>query len=212
MNQEIHIDGLFCTPIYRSVMPDSLYGLFTPSELKFFEVSKEKVNKNAGNVNTLDTYILNNAKLKSLKHKVMSHVESYFEKIYAPKTNVIPYITQSWINYTDENEFHHKHSHANSLVSGVLYLNADIDLDSITFYTTRPSQTIKIDPREDSYNVFNSSLWNYPVKTGDIVLFPSNTDHSVDTKKGKNTRMSLAFNVFVKGALGSTLGLTELKL
>tara|TARA_R100001369_G_C3266087_1_gene159086 strand:- start:102 stop:740 length:639 start_codon:yes stop_codon:yes gene_type:complete len=212
MEQATSIDGLFCTPIYRSVIPDSLYGLFTQSEQKFFEDSKEKVNKNAGNVNTRDTYILDNTKLKSLKHKVMSHVESYFEKVYAPSTNVIPYITQSWINYTNENEFHHKHSHANSLVSGVLYLNADIDLDSITFYTTRPSQTIKIDPREDSYNVFNSSQWNYPVKTGDIVLFPSSIDHSVDTKEGKNTRMSLAFNVFVKGTIGSTKGLAELKL
>tara|TARA_R110002049_G_scaffold42440_1_gene126445 strand:- start:389 stop:1009 length:621 start_codon:yes stop_codon:yes gene_type:complete len=206
------MDGLFCTPIYRSVIPDSLYGFFTSSEKQFFKDLKRKVKKNVGNVNTIDTYVLENKKLLFLKQKVMEHVNVYFDQVYAPKTDVIPYITQSWINYTDENQFHHKHSHPNSLVSGVLYLDADIDLDSIIFYRPKQYQTITIDTKDDCYNVFNSSLWTYSVKTRDIILFPSSLEHSVETKKGKNTRMSLAFNVFVKGNIGSTQGLSELKL
>ena len=153
-----------------------------------------------------------NKKLMPLKQRIMEHINVYFDQVYASKTDVIPYITQSWINYTDENQFHHKHSHPNSLVSGVLYLNADIDLDSIIFYRPKQYQTITIDTKDDCYNVFNSSLWTYSVKTRDIILFPSSLEHSVETKKGKNTRMSLAFNVFVKGNIGSTQGLSELKL
>ena len=206
------IDALFSTPIYRSVIPNSLDGFFTLSEKQFFKSLKRKVKKNIGNLNTLDTYVLENKKLLSLKQKVMEHVNVYFDEVYAPKTNVIPYITQSWINYTDENQFHHKHSHPNSLVSGVLYLDADIDLDSIIFYRPNEYETITIYTKDDCYNVFNSSLWTYAVKTGDIVLFPSSVEHSVNTKKGKRTRMSLAFNVFVKGTIGSTQSLDELKL
>jgi hypothetical protein len=34
----------------------------------------------------------------------------------------------------------------------------------------------------------------------------------VETKKGDNTRVSLAFNVFIKGILGNNKALNELKL
>jgi hypothetical protein len=37
--------------------------------------------------------------------------------------SVTPYITQSWLNYTETNQYHHKHEHPNSLVSGVFYVN-----------------------------------------------------------------------------------------
>jgi len=208
MDHKTNIDGLFCTPIYRS----SIGRAYTNSELKVFKDCQKETRKNVGNSNTLNTYTLNNKKLMPLKQRIMEHINVYFDQVYASKTDVIPYITQSWINYTDENQFHHKHSHPNSLVSGVLYLDADIDLDSIVFYRPNQYQTITIYTKDDCYNVFNSSLWTYAVKTGDIVLFPSSVEHSVKTKKGKRTRMSLAFNVFVKGTMGSTQGLSELKL
>ena len=44
-------------------------------------------------------------------------------------------------------------------------------------------------------------------------MFPSSTTHQVQTKKGNNTRISLAFNTFYKGDLGgSRNGLSELIL
>jgi ectoine hydroxylase-related dioxygenase (phytanoyl-CoA dioxygenase family) len=62
------------------------------------------------------------------------------------------------------------------------------------------------------YNSFNSNSWWFSVETGDIVLFPSSLTHMVETKKGDNTRVSLSFNVFIKGTLGSNKNLTELTL
>ena len=55
-----------------------------------------------------------------------------------------------------------------------------------------------------SSNFFNAS--------GDIFLFPSSLAHMVETKQGKNTRISLSFNVFIKGTVGSDRDLTELIL
>ena len=43
-------------------------------------------------------------------------------------------------------------------------------------------------------------------------MFPSSTIHQVETKQGNNTRISLAFNTFYKGTLGSNGTLTELIL
>ena len=43
-------------------------------------------------------------------------------------------------------------------------------------------------------------------------MFPSSTTHQVETKQGNNTRISLAFNTFYKGTIGSNFELTELIL
>ena len=45
-----------------------------------------------------------------------------------------------------------------------------------------------------------------------LFLFPSFLHHGVDKKKGTNTRISLSFNVFMKGKIGVKEQLTELVL
>jgi hypothetical protein len=71
-------------------------------------------------------------------------------------------------------------------------------------------QTIK--PETKDWNLYNSETWWFTVKTGDIILFPSSLTHMVETKEGDNTRISLAFNVFIKGTIGNNKNLTELIL
>jgi|TARA_R110002012_G_C11461249_1_gene592849 uncharacterized protein (TIGR02466 family) len=213
MTKQATLQGLFGEPIYES----NIERPYTKEELTFFEDSKKHVLKNEGKEgnswtgkNEKGMYILELEKLSNLKKDIMEHVNAYFEQVYSPANDCSIYITQSWINYTEEKQLHHIHSHANSLVSGVVYLDADIDFDSITFYKREIDQTIRILPKE--WNQFNSFEWNFPMKTGNIVLFPSNLKHGVKQKEGKNIRASLAFNTFVKGVLGKTEDATELRL
>ena len=65
---------------------------------------------------------------------------------------------------------------------------------------------------ENKYNPYNSGSWFFPVETGKIIMFPSSTTHQVDNKKGYNTRISLAFNTFLKGKIGPNNDLAELIL
>ena len=92
-----------------------------------------------------------------------------------------------------------------------MYFDSDIEKDKILFTT---SQIKQIKPTIDNtkYNLWNSETWFFPVKTGKLIMFPSSTIHSVEIKKGKNTRISLAFNTFYKGTIGSNPELTELIL
>ena len=96
-------------------------------------------------------------------------------------------------------------------MSGVLYFDSDIKNDKILF--TRPD-TPQIKPVIDNtkFNLWNSDTWFFPVKTGRLIMFPSSTIHQVETKKGNNTRISLAFNTFYKGTIGANSELTELIL
>ena len=200
------IENLFPIPIYMS----NIDRTFTKQELQFVDNQKNKCNKNTGNINTKDNYILNRKEFKNIKKFLDQCCKDYLEKIISPKNNIELYITQSWLNYTEENQYHHKHEHSNSVVSGVLYFDCDKENDKIKFTNSKGYQQIK--PEVKDFNIWNSETWWFALETGQLVMFPSSTIHQVDTKQGNNTRISLAFNTFYKGTIGSNSNLTELIL
>jgi len=206
--REAVIQNLFPTPVYMT----NIDRPFTKQELKFVENQKNHTTKNDGNIRSLDNYILNRKELKNIKKIIDTSCEDYLQKIICPKENLKLYITQSWLNYTEVNQYHHRHEHPNSVISGVLYFDSDKDNDMIKFFSQRGYQQIFTDVEENKFNIWNSTSWWFPVETGELVMFPSSTNHQVDTKKGNNTRISLAFNTFYKGTIGSNSNLTELIL
>ncbi len=202
---EANINGIFPTPIYISKLNREL----TNKEFLFIDKTKLNVYKNEGNTTSTNNSILNDKEFKNLKEELDLRVQDYFDKVISSSNNIIPYITQSWLNYTETNQYHHKHAHPNSLVSGVFYINCNEEHDKIKFFSDRYSN---IKPEVKNWNLYNSETWWFPVKTGDIILFPSSLTHMVETKQGTNTRISLAFNVFIKGTVGNNKNLTELIL
>jgi len=202
------IHNLFPTPIYTTKINRG----FTKQELNFVKEQEKHSSKNQGNINTKDNYILNKKEFKNIKKFLNDCCKDYIKTIICPKNNVELYITQSWLNYTKENEYHHKHIHGNSIVSGVLYFNAKKDNDNITFFNKENYEQISPEIDNNKFNVWNSQSWWLPVETGKLMMFPSSTKHQVDNKKGYNIRVSLAFNTFYKGTIGSNSKLTELIL
>jgi uncharacterized protein (TIGR02466 family) len=200
---ESEVRGIFPTPIYMSKLNREL----TKKEITFIDKSKLDSHNNEGNITSNNNYILNNLLFKNLKKDLDLIVQDYFDKIICPANNITPYITQSWLNYTEKNQFHHKHQHPNSFISGVFYINCNNQFDKIKFFNTE-YKTIR--PEVKEWNLWNSESWWFPVKTGDIIMFPSSLTHMVETKEGTNTRISLAFNVFIKGIVGNNKKLTEL--
>tara|TARA_R100001460_G_C3507988_1_gene171165 strand:+ start:130 stop:738 length:609 start_codon:yes stop_codon:yes gene_type:complete len=198
-----NIHSIFPTPIYKINIEEFI----TQEDLDYVKNIKQVTYGNIGNLTSRNTYVLNNKKFDSLNKILLTHINHYFKKIIDTSDKVTPYITQSWLNYTEVDQFHHKHAHSNSIISGVFYFNAIKENDSISFHKVVNDQ-ISLTPK--NYNLFNSLTWNFPVKTGDLILFPSNLGHSVDRKKNKNLRISLAFNVFIKGNLGEHTSLNEL--
>ena len=201
------INNLFPTPIYTTKIDRG----FTKQELQFVNEQKKHCSKNDGNINTKDNYILNRKEFKNVKKFLDKCCKDYLDTIICPKNNIEIYITQSWLNYTEANQYHHQHAHPNSVVSGVFYFDSDIKNDKILF-TKGGYQQISPKIDKEKFNLWNSSTWFFPVETGNLFMFPSSTTHQVQIKKGNNTRISLAFNTFYKGTIGSDTNLTELIL
>ena len=202
------IHSIFPTPIYTTKINRG----FTKQELNFVKEQKKHCKNNTGNINTKDNYILNRKEFKNIKKFLDKHCKDYLETIICPKDNIELYITQSWLNYTEANQYHHKHAHPNSIISGVFYFDSDIKNDKILFSHSKGYQQISPETDKEKFNLWNSSTWFFPVETGNLFMFPSSTTHQVETKQGNNTRISLAFNTFYKGSVGSNTKLTELIL
>jgi uncharacterized protein (TIGR02466 family) len=199
----MQLNHLFPTPVAFF----DLGRAFTKEELDF--LMNQETRPNTGNITSKDWLILQNKKVKNLNKFVQSCVDEYFRAIYDPKHDVKLRITQSWMNYTKPGEYHHKHEHPNSLVSGVFYVNSDPLVDKIVFYDNK-YRTIDFPP--STWNIYNSRSWWFTVGTGQLVLFPSSLTHMVEAKQGENIRTSLAFNTFPVGQVGENLDMTGLDL
>ena len=83
------------------------------------------------------------------------------------------------------------------------------DIDKIYFYKDEYKQ---IKPEVKEWTLLNADSWYFTVESMQLVLFPSNLLHMVETVQSDETRVSLAFNTFFKGTIGSQKELTELKI
>ena len=205
MNFNIH--GIFPTPVLFS----NIGRTWTEEEQAFLQKQSESTHNNMGNTTSNDRYVLRSPEAKAMSDFVQKAIDQYIDNVMFPKfrDQLEFYVTQSWLNYTKPGQYHHKHAHPNSIISGVLYIDADETKDKIFFYKDGYQQ-IKF-PTEN-FQLYNSESWYFTVKTGDIVIFPSSLTHMVETKEGDNLRTSLAFNVFAKGYIGNEDELTALQL
>lgn len=198
----MNLHGIFPTPVAKFTLGRG----FTESEMAF--VTSQPTHRNMGNTTSNDRYVLKSDALKDLRTFAEASVAEYLKAVYAPKEDVGLRITQSWLNYTKPGQFHHKHAHPNSFVSGVLYLKAAKERDKIYFYRNGYQQ-IKL--TTENWNLYNSESWWFEAVTGELILFPSSLEHMVETVQ-EEERISLSFNTFPVGLAGSEDSLTALHL
>ena len=207
---EAEIIGIFPVPIYSTKLKND----FPKEVLSFIDNNKIDTQSNkdtlmpGGNSISSNKYILDEDIFKDLKKELELIVQDYFDKIICPADDIIPYITQSWINYTELNQNHHEHCHSNSCVSGVVYINCHETLDKIAFINHKYDMI----RAGEKANVFNSNKYILPVKKNEVILFPSQLSHWVPNTEGHDTRISLSFNTFMKGTVGNYKEATELIL
>lgn len=184
-----------------------LDGGFLPEELDCILQVEQR--PNVGNRASVDSYIFDRPELHRLKAFATNCVQQYFELVYAPTDEVKPYITQSWVNFTDKGEYHARHTHQNSFISGVLYVQTDDAKDNISFYK---NDRFPWDLPKKGWNGWNADGWRCAATTATALIFPSSLDHMVDNVVSDGTRVSIAFNSFLAGTLGSKNRFTELVL
>ena len=198
----MNLHGLFAQPVGFFDLGREL-----SDEEKFFLMELEQ-RPNMGNRTSANNFVLRDKLMTSLRGWMENCVAEYFKATTNPKHDVTLRLTQSWVNYSEPGQYHHKHAHPNSFVSGVFYIQTNPN-DKIFFYRDGYQQ-IKFPPAE--WNSWNSESWWFEAITGRLILFPSSLTHMVPTVEGEDVRVSLSFNTFPAGTVGEEMDLTGLKL
>ena len=203
----INVFGLFPTPVLESNLDREL----TTNELEFINSLKHDTRINqGGNLASTLKYVLNCPELSELQKFIQHHLDFYVDSVLYPKHEFKLHITQSWVNWTDKGQGHHKHYHRNSFLSGVFYINANGEHDKLYFANETNSQFVDVDINSKDFNIFNSNKWWVPASTGKLYIFPSGTRHFVEPVTTDETRISLAFNTWFSGTIGNNEELTLL--
>lgn len=105
-------------------------------------------------------------------------------------------LKEMWVNVLDTGGHQAMHNHANSFISGVVYLTPTHD-SSRTVFMKSPGGTdfsFKNDHPGVATGQFNAEKWISPKpEPGDLVLFPSYLLHAVPPNAGER-RITLAMN------------------
>ena len=194
----MQIENLFSEPV-------AVFDSFRPlvnSELLYLEKELQSTRPNTSNRTSDNSYILRAKELAELNAFCLNALSEYTTEIYGKPIDLR--ITQSWLNITKDKQFHHMHSHSNSVISGVYYIETT-ESDKIQFERSGGSGSYDIFVSADSWNRWNSKSWWLPTPQGSLILFPSTLRHQVPALSRQGSRISLAFNTFFSGSFGEPL-------
>lgn len=110
-------------------------------------------------------------------------------------------IKEMWVNVLDIGGVQAVHNHANSFVSGVVYLTPTHPESQTVFMKSSGSTdfVFKNDHSRTTPTPFNGDRWLAPPPSpGDLVLFPSYLLHAVPANPGER-RITMSFNAIPSG-------------
>lgn len=134
------------------------------------------------------------ARLLPLLTGLKEHITLFGEQLFGERLNWR--VKEAWFNRLEYGGRQHDHIHANSFVSGVLYLTDSDPSANPVFHRPSGGMEYVFSNFHPGSQVtpFNAARWQMQnISAGDLILFPSYLRHGVPANKG-NSRLSLAFN------------------
>ena len=160
------------------------------------------IKKNSGFKLSESTDVLNEIEdLKEVKDFMNLIAEKYAREVLEINNEI--YMTQSWITINDKGANHHMHHHPNAFFSLVYYVKSkNVDLNLwLNKSSLQKNFNFQYDVRNN--NMYNSSRWKIPTKTGRVVLFLGDLNHHTSVNELDEEKIILGANYFLKGALGT---------
>ena len=110
-------------------------------------------------------------------------------------------ITSLWFNVSRPGYSHKNHVHPNNILSAVYYLRGDAEAGDLVFDDPRPQANVLL-PDVTESTEFNAHAFRVTPKPGQLIMFPSWLAHRVAVNRGKVERISISYNVMLRGDYG----------
>ena len=202
-------------------MIEHLQGLPVQIEHTSFRLTDDEISiitnneyyKPKSNHLTKTSFLLKDTRLSRVKNFLDEHINNYIENVIEIRDKFV--MTQSWSTITKKDEYHHIHHHPNTMFSLVFYVSSEGKKSGNFVFDFRPSRlregwnfSFKI----KRYNTFNSTTWEYPVNTGDLIIFPAWMYHYTRKNDTNKDRIVIAANYFIDDEIGSTEGVDKINI
>ena len=119
------------------------------------------------------------------------------------------YITDCWANINRQGHAHTMHTHPNNYLSGVYYVRVPANSGRIVFGDPRPAASA-ITPTLAENTTFNSNEMHFEPQEGKLLIFNSWLPHFVEVNRSEEERVSIAFNVMLRGHIGIAMASADI--
>lgn len=135
---------------------------------------------------------------KAVEAAVLPHVSALLGVLFGQPLDC--QISGMWGNLARPGSYQRRHNHANSIISGIVYLTDASESEATNFHKPRSDTSFSLDCSSNGriQNPFSASTWSLGVVyQGDAVLFPSYLTHDVPLVTSRE-RITVAFNALPK--------------
>jgi hypothetical protein len=185
--------GLFPTPFMR--VPDVVGRDLVDGLVKHFGAIADRMNSSSANLS--HTAVLrpgDSPLLVKAAELITPKLAEFGTLLFGERLGWS--LKEMWVNVLDTGGRQAMHNHANSFISGVVYLTPTHP-DARTVFMKSPGGTdfaFKNDHAKAVSGPYNADKWISPApQPGDLVLFPSYLMHAVPPNPGER-RITLSFN------------------
>ena len=194
---KVDVSGLFPVPLMR------VSGLLPPSAVAdlLAQADADLTETNAKSALLSHSTVLNpmsSKQFRDISETAMPRIVDFGSLLFGE--NLEWSIKEMWLNRLEHGGHQSVHSHANSFISGVVYLTRSHPSARTVFFKSMGGRDFAFanEHADARMGPFNAPKWAVPeTRPGDMVLFPSYLLHEVPKNEG-GTRVTLAFNAFPK--------------
>jgi Putative 2OG-Fe(II) oxygenase len=185
--------GLFPTPFMR--VPGALGDGLVTELVKHFSVMADRANTSSANLShTAMLKPSDSPLLVTAAALITPELVEFGALLFGERLGWS--LKEVWVNVLDAGGKQAMHNHANSFISGVVYLTPTHP-EACTVFMKSPGGTdfaFKNDHANTIDGPYNADKWVSPVpQPGDLVLFPSYLMHAVPPNPGER-RITMSFN------------------
>lgn len=195
--------SIFPTPVLLTSYPFSYEEEI--EYLKEISFDEGQIHSNIITAQSKDNYILNNPKLEKVKNFIQTKLNQFSKEVFEYDEELI--VTQSWVNWSTKGNTHNRHSHPNSVISGVWYLEMPEDCKAPIRFHNPIVREISL--KTTGVNQYNGLDFTLLPKSSNLIFFPSNLHHDVLKNESDGNRITIAFNSWPKESFGNKQYLTS---
>lgn len=193
----MQVTGIFSTPILETTLD-----IDNKSVLEYIKSLPFEPTNDGCCEYSVSKKLYNDPFLMDLYERIEQSADIYVREVLGldlSSPDFVMGLKTSWAIKMNPGNFAGSHYHAQSIFSGILYLNTHESNSLILHRPTSHNPTMELDIT--NWNLHNCKRFHVTPEPNKLVFFPSDIIHSAETNQSNGTLYCIVFDFFPRGVL-----------